>query len=222
MAAGFAYLVEIFSESGVSQGALSHHQVGEFFSRGLAISPDGQTVAVGTFHEKLVLFQISTKKLQGTLEAPYRGHRQHLMFSPDGSILGASINERILFWEVKTGVLLKPLEMRGSILRFLPENKCLIADGSAVELVDLASGQVVKKYQPESGGTVGALSQDTTLVAAASGSKVLIWNLQTGKQVRLLEGHVEPVSCIAFSADGSLLASGSRDKTAIIWNLLAK
>ncbi|HEY9597854.1 MAG TPA: WD40 repeat domain-containing protein, partial [Cyanophyceae cyanobacterium] len=44
------------------------------------------------------------------------------------------------------------------------------------------------------------------------------WNLDTGEEVRTLEGHSEAVFCLAISSDGQILASGSSDNTIKIWN----
>src|SRR5262249_19200013 len=44
-----------------------------------------------------------------------------------------------------------------------------------------------------------------------------LWNSQT-RQLRVLSGHTDSVSSLALSSNGKLLASGSMDKTAKIWD----
>jgi len=44
-------------------------------------------------------------------------------------------------------------------------------------------------------------------------------NDKTSKNYIQLEGHNDAVNCIAFSPDGKLLASGSDDKTIIVWKV---
>ena len=44
-----------------------------------------------------------------------------------------------------------------------------------------------------------------------------LWDIQSGKELAKLEGHTNTVRGLAFSPDGSRLATASNDYTAIIW-----
>jgi WD40 repeat protein len=46
-----------------------------------------------------------------------------------------------------------------------------------------------------------------------------LWDPNTGKEVRILEGHKGSVNCIALSADGRWLASGSQDHGLRLWEV---
>jgi hypothetical protein len=43
----------------------------------------------------------------------------------------------------------------------------------------------------------------------------------TGKELRRLPGHRNGITCLAFSADGKTLASGSWDTTVLVWDVWA-
>ncbi len=49
--------------------------------------------------------------------------------------------------------------------------------------------------------------QGGILVSASDDRTVKLWDAQSGKLIRTLEGHTELVTNVAFSSDGRLLAS---------------
>ena len=70
-------------------------------------------------------------------------------------------------------------------------------------------------------GGVAAIrfSPDSTLIAVGANSgRVGIFD-SDGKPVRTFEGHLAPVTCLAWSPDGKRLASGSEDTTVLVWDV---
>jgi U3 small nucleolar RNA-associated protein 13 len=48
---------------------------------------------------------------------------------------------------------------------------------------------------------------------------VRIWDADAGEAVREFRGHKKgPISGLAFSPDGSLLATGGRDRRVLLWD----
>ena len=67
-----------------------------------------------------------------------------------------------------------------------------------------------------------AFSPDgTTLADGCSDGKVRLWDTETGEQKQVFTGHADGVNSVAFSPNGSTLASGAgfRDKTVRLWDV---
>lgn len=52
-----------------------------------------------------------------------------------------------------------------------------------------------------------------------SEARLCLYNARTGEQVRQFSGHTEPISCLAASPDGKLLASAAADQTVCLWTV---
>jgi COMPASS component SWD3 len=65
-----------------------------------------------------------------------------------------------------------------------------------------------------------AWSRDSRILGSASDDKcVNIWNVETGKLLRILRGHTHAVTSIDFNYKGNLVASGSADENVRVWDV---
>ncbi|XP_059169667.1 intraflagellar transport protein 122 homolog [Physella acuta] len=60
-------------------------------------------------------------------------------------------------------------------------------------------------------------SPDGQRLIVAAGNRVLVYDAADGTMIQPLKGHKETVYCVAYAADGKRFASGSADKSVIIW-----
>ncbi len=48
---------------------------------------------------------------------------------------------------------------------------------------------------------------------------IRLWDVATGENLHTFWGHTSDVEILTFSPDGTILASGSFDGTALLWDL---
>lgn len=98
----------------------------------------------------------------------------------------------------------------------------LIASAGFREVKLWQRGQNVqlKKFAVENPPTAAAVSLDGKLLAIAQpDNSIRLINLADGAALKTLTGHAAPVTGLQFTADNAKVISGSKDKTARIWNV---
>ena len=56
-------------------------------------------------------------------------------------------------------------------------------------------------------------------LSGSSDNTVRLWDVETGRCLRVLEGHSSGVVSVAWSADGRRALSGSNDNTVRLWDV---
>jgi WD40 repeat protein len=161
----------------------------ELFVTGLAVSPDGRTLASvsnSPITEPLIKLWDLTNLAKDPREL--RGHSSNVRavdFSPDGQLLAsAGADDVIRLWQ------LDDLEAEPGLLR---------GHSDSIGAV---------KFSPD-GKTLASASLDQT---------IRLWPLEgNDENPRVLRGHKAQVQTISFSPDGEYLASGSSDQSVRLW-----
>jgi WD40 repeat protein len=159
----------------------------------LAFSPDGSTVAASGYHE-ITLW----KTVDGTLERRLQGLAERIYeiaYSPDGKWLATASGDPGQF---------------GSVKLWLAEPS---GGGKPVrDLLETTDSVLAVAFSP-----------DSKLLAAAGADRAIrVWEVDSGKQIALIEDHADWILDLAFSPDGKRIASASRDKTAKVFELAKK
>lgn len=185
----------------------------------VAMSPDGQTIAIGNISGTLKLWDTVSGTLMQRLEGQDVQTRS-VAFSPDGkSIVGGGYGNTVKIWDVETGALQRTLSGHSSeitTVAFSPDGK-MIASGSfdyTVNLWDSETGTLIRILTGADFivKTV-AFSPDGKFIAGGANHKLLVWNAQTGVLKQTMEDAKASIYSIAYSPDGKLIVSGNVDGT---------
>lgn len=122
-------------------------------------------------------------------------------------------------WDIRGGFVTHTFHGHSGIvsalLFFEVENS-----GQVVE--DSSKGRRKKERGFREGEALQAEAIETTLgfrlASGAEDGKVRIWNLHKRSTVAVLDSHISVVRSLDFSPEENALVSGSRDKTAIVWD----
>jgi RNA polymerase sigma factor (sigma-70 family) len=202
----------------------------------LVFSPNATTLAAASGN-KVLRWQVATGKELPAIEGMLKPDA--LAFAPDGRTLasGCGGENTVRLWDVETGKAPRRFEdyptpfqlQRAGIhvagvrsLLFSPDGKALLtasADGS-VRRWDVATGKEIQGVPNGARGFIAVASPDGRLVALGDGfSAVVVYELATGTVRWHFKGHRGLIYDLAFSRDGELLASASRDTTVVVWDL---
>ena len=142
-----------------------------------------------TNYLQIGLWDVATGEQKHTLT----GHTDSILsisFSPDGSMLASSANEKtIRMWDIATG------EQRQTfVLQDLPN-------------------------QFDAVGDVAFSSDGRILACSMWKGPIYLWNAFTGERKKILIGHTKQVVHLSFNSDSHTLASESEDGTVLVWDI---
>ena len=157
-------------------------------------------------------------------------------FSSDGKmVLTGSLPNEVRLWDTHTGEMKKVIKVKDHTIESVAfgrnpkTNEELLLTGLSKGksiLWDIKTGEQrgsLRPYHTDRKSTpviALALSPDGNTAVTVQGDEAIarLWNINTGKIIHGIKGHKAPILCVTYSPDGKTVLTGSKDKTARLWD----
>ena len=228
---GFEERIRVWNVENATQHAILTPGQGELFNpvRELTVSSDIKKIAGRDYEGTLHIWDAETVELLSSIPTDRMIRYWQLLLSPDGKFLaGRDIigRNKIEFWQTDPGAPLFTLEGHTGLVTayaFSPDSKIFATGGedSTTVLWEVKTGNRLANLMGYTKKSIRAFafSADSKTLASASGNKILLWDVNTRKQINNFDA-VKDIEALAFSPDGKTLASGGEDGLIQVWNLV--
>lgn len=197
----------------------------------IAISPDGQTLASGSFDKTIKLWELSTGSLIQTLSNHSKGVCC-VAISPDGQMLASgSWDETIKLWRLDTGELIRTLKGHTASVRSLaiaPDSQTLVSGSfdETIKLWYMDTGECLSTLAEKVGQvcTIALTPDGQTIASGGNDGLITLRSLDTDAEKKptftlTLTGNLSSICSLTISPDGQILVAGCTDGNVKLWQL---
>ena len=195
----------------------------------MAYSPDGKTLATGSFRE-VVLWDVEKAAIKQRLSG-FDDRVVTLDFSRDGKLLATgggapTENGEIKLFDTATWKVVKEIKDGHSDtvfgVSFSPDGK-LLATAAAdkfVKVFEVPGGKFVKAFEGHTHHVldVGWTPDGKKLASAGADNFIKVWDYEKGEKVRDIQGHQKQVTRLVFVGKTPTFLTASGDASVRLWN----
>jgi len=192
-------------------------------------SPDGASLLTGSKDSTLILWSAESGqsiRRFGTREPAGAGRPRTsdavatATFTPDGQLAISGSYSRITQWRVESAEAIRSFETRSSFV------VALSPDGQRALTSSRDPFFVLRCWDTETGQVLPIDDEISSCCLDPEGRHVLtggrdgslrLWDVESGKLARTLEGHGSAITSVSFTPDGSIAVSASEDNRVTIW-----
>lgn len=181
----------------------------------IAVSDDGQYVAIGNRDISIRILSAETGELLRTIETD---QTRPLHFLPNSPILTTAEGNNIVnFWDVRTGQILEPVNSDGNRIVTISDDGTYVItrkDRNLLTLQNVQTGTILfedKQVHLSQFNDADISIAENLMATAGADGVVKLWDLRDREQDALIRAHDNGVDKVAFSPVGTLLATMGDD-----------
>lgn len=197
---------------------------------------DGSSLLSASRDSTLILWDAA----DGTRLHSYRdeaGRSLTVSFIDDRHALSAGSSGNVRFWSLYDEREQQRFDLSGEPIYSMSithdERMAAIGTQNAAVLISLSTGDDVRRFRYDGGAVTSVVfsPDENTLISGFEDNTTIMWDIQTGEEIRRLEGHSSLTTSaaneeivfgrildLAVSPDGQRVLSAAEDRTMIVWD----
>ncbi|XP_074593874.1 U5 small nuclear ribonucleoprotein 40 kDa protein-like [Brevipalpus obovatus] len=203
---------------------LTGHQ-GEVYS--CKFHPDGKTIVSGGHDRQLFFWKVYGDCENTAALIAHKGSILDVQFSADGNMLfSASTDKTICMWDNPTLQRIKKLKGHSGIVNSChtskrgPQMLCSGSDDASLKIWDLRTRKATQSFKDEYQILAVTFNENSDqIIYGGIDNLIKVYDLRKCAILYSMAGHLDTITGLASSPDGSFVLSNSMDSTLRIWDI---